>query len=147
VLRFVDARLLDGDQRQLAAFTCGAESVFDLRLRNTTGAGLRNVHVSVGIENAFGQRVVTWSTSYAGGDLASVPPGDSHLRIRLPRLALMPGSYRYYLFASAGGDVADWLLPGGTLEVEPGDFYGSGQLPGPRDGTFVADHTIEFEAC
>ena len=56
----------------------------------------------------------------------------------------MPGSYRYYLFGTVNGDVADWLLPAGSFEVDAGNFYGSGQLPGSRDGVFLAEHSIEL---
>jgi lipopolysaccharide transport system ATP-binding protein len=143
-LRFVDARLLDAGTVETRALTCGAAASVELRLRNATGKTLRSVHVSVGIENALGQRVATWSTTYAGGDFSMVPTGDFRVRISLPRIALMPGSYKYYLFASVSGEIADWLLPAGVFEVEPGDFYGSGQLPGPRDGTFLAEHSFEL---
>jgi lipopolysaccharide transport system ATP-binding protein len=143
-LRFVEARLLDAGAAEVRALRCGASGTFELRLRNATGKLLRSVHVSVGVDNAIGQRVVTWSTTYAGGDFPVLPTGDSCVRIRLPRLALTPGSYKYHLFATVSGEIADWLVPGGGFEVEPGDFYGSGQLPGSRDGTFLAEHSIEL---
>ena len=91
MLRFVDARLLDAGAVEVRALRCGASAMFELRLRNATGKPLRSVHVSVGIDNAIGQRVVTWSTTYAGGDFPVLPTGDSFVRILLPRLALMPG--------------------------------------------------------
>jgi len=141
-IRFVDAAVLDAEKRPRGAFVSGASSVFELRLQNTTGEPVRAVHVSVGIENAMGQRVTTWSTSYAGGDFRSVPSGEFVVDIHLPRLALLPGSYQYYLFTTVNGDVADWLLPAGSFEVEAGDYYGTGQLPGPRDGIFISDHAI-----
>ncbi len=143
-LRFVEARLLDANAVESRAFVCGVTGTFELRLQNTTGKALRAVHVSVGVNNALGQRVVSWSTTYVGGDLPSVPVGEFVVRIRLPRIALIPGLYHYNLFARAGGEIADWLRPGGTFDVEPADFYGSGQLPGPGDATFLAEHTIEL---
>ena len=146
LLRFVEARVLDGDGNSARAFTCGDTSMFELRVMNTAAAPVRNVHISVGIESAVGQRVATWSTTYAGGDFPSAPAGEFRVRIHLPRTALMPGSYRYYLFGTVNGDVADWLLPAGSFEVDAGDFYGSGQLPGARDGVFLAEHSIELLA-
>jgi lipopolysaccharide transport system ATP-binding protein len=144
VLRFDAARVLDARGNPVPGFTCGDTFMFEVRMRNTTAAPLRNVHVSVGIESAVGQRVATWSTSYAGGDLPSMPAGEGRIRIHLPRTALLPGSYRYYLFTTVNGEVADWLLPAGSFDVAAGDFYGTGQLPGARDGTFLAEHTIEL---
>ena len=145
-LRFVETRVLDGGGRTRPAFTAGQDAAFDLRMINTTTGPLRAVHVSVGIESAVGQRVATWSTTYAGGDFSSAPAGEFTVRVQLPRLALLPGSYRYYLYATVNGELADWLLPAGSFDVEPGDFYGTGQLPGARDGTFLAEHAFELMA-
>jgi lipopolysaccharide transport system ATP-binding protein len=144
VLRFSEVRVLSEDGERVGALVCGESAVFEMRVRNPSGAALRSVHISVGIENLASQRVTTWSTSYAGGDFASAPAGDFAVRVRLPRLALMPGSYKYYLFATVNGDVADWLLPAGSFDVQPGDYYGSGQLPTTRDGVFLADHAFEL---
>ena len=146
VVQFLAARIAGRDGKTQPAFACGSDHVFELRMQNTTAAPVRALHVSVGIESAVGQRVATWSTTYAGGDFESAPAGEFSVRIHLPRLALLPGSYRYYLFATIHGDVADWLLPAGSFDVEPGDFYGTGQLPGPRDGTFLVEHSIELVA-
>ncbi|HJU42575.1 MAG TPA: ABC transporter ATP-binding protein [Vicinamibacterales bacterium] len=146
VVRFTGARIAGRDGKTHPAFVCGGDHLFELRMVNTTAAPVRALHVSVGIESAVGQRVATWSTTYAGGDFASAPAGEFAVRIHLPRLALLPGSYRYYLFATTHGEVADWLLPAGSFDVEPGDFYGTGQLPGARDGTFLVEHSIELVA-
>lgn len=145
-LRFIEARLLDPAGRVRPSFTSGDAAVFELHLKNTTASPARTVHVSVGVESAVGLRVATWSTTYAGGDFPSAPAGAFAVRIHLPRLALLPGSYRYYLYASVRGELADWLLPAGSFDVEPGDFYGTGQLPGARDGTFLPEHTFELVA-
>jgi lipopolysaccharide transport system ATP-binding protein len=146
LLRFVEARVLDRHGKAAPALACGDTFIFELRMLNTTTTPLRNVHVSVGVESAVGQRVATWSTTYAGGDFGSAPAGEFRVRIHLPRTALMPGAYRYYLFTAVNGDVADWLLPAGSFDVDAGDFYGTGQLPGARDGVFLTDHTIELLA-
>jgi lipopolysaccharide transport system ATP-binding protein len=146
VLRFSDVKLLNEDGRPVEALTVGNIAVFDLGIRNAAAVAHRSLHVSIGINNSLGHRVTTWSTSYAGGDLSTTPAGDFRLQVRLPRLALMPGSYTYNLFATVMGDVADWLIPGGSFEVEAGDYYGSGQLPGARDAAFISDHSIQVRA-
>jgi len=144
VLRFAEVRLLADDGHAVQGFVVGDDAIFDIQIRNLAGQAHRSVHVSIGINSAMGQRVTTWSTSYAGGDLPVTPASDFVLRVRLPRIALIPGSYTYNLFATVGGDVADWLLPAGAFEVGAGDYFGSGQLPGTRDGTFISDHSFQL---
>jgi lipopolysaccharide transport system ATP-binding protein len=142
IVKFAGVRLRGSDGRAVDSLTVGNDGVFEIAFKNCSGAALRSMHVSIGINNAIGQRVTTWSTSYSGGDLSETPSGDFTMQVRLPRVALLPGSYTYNLFATVKGDVADWLIPGGAFDVEAGDYYGSGQLPGPRDGSFVSDHAI-----
>jgi len=145
VIRFAEVGLRSGG-RAVAALTLGTDAAFELHMRNVAGFSHRSLQVSVGINSPLGQRVTTWSTSYVGGDLPSTPSGDFVVVIRLPRLALMPGRYTYNLYATVAGDVADWLAPGGSFDVEAGDFYGTGQLPSSRDATFASDHCIEVQS-
>ena len=103
------------------------------------------MHISVGVESAVGQRVATWSTTYAGGDFSTAPAGEFRVRIHLPRTALMPGAYQLLPLR----DRERRRLPTGCCRrarstSTPGDFYGSGQLPGTRDGTFLSEHSIEL---
>ncbi|MFA5909865.1 MAG: ABC transporter ATP-binding protein [Vicinamibacterales bacterium] len=141
-IRFAEVRWLDAEGAAIPSLVAGSPGVMELRMRNASGAPLRSLHVSIGIDNFAGQRVTTWSTSYAGGDLPATPAGDFTLRVQLPRVALIPGGFTYNLFSTVGGDVADWLRPAGSFEVVAGDYYGSGQLPTSRDGTFLADHSF-----
>ena len=72
------------------------------------------------------------------------PSKDFVISVKLPRLALLPGCYTIYLYAVANGEVVDWLLPGGLLNVEPGDFYCSGIIPEFRDAVFLSDYSVEI---
>jgi lipopolysaccharide transport system ATP-binding protein len=141
-VRFAEARLFDEQGREVQALVAGSTATMELRLKNVSAAPQRALHVSVGLNNSLGQRVTTWSTSFAGGDFPTTPATDFCLRIRLPRVALIPGAYTYNLFATVSGDIADWLRPAGSFAVDAGDFYGSGQLPDGHDGTFLSEHAF-----
>jgi lipopolysaccharide transport system ATP-binding protein len=144
-LRFSGVRLLDDRGVPLGAFICGADVVMELQVHNVHGAPLRQLHVSVGVDNALGQRVTTWSTTYSRGEFPVTPAGDFVVSVRLPRLALLPGAYTFNLFATTNMDIADWLRPAGSFNVDGGDYYGTGQLPGARDGVFLTEHSFELE--
>ena len=144
VIRFSSARLLNEAGQSINAFKSGQTGIFELQVNNPTGGPLRSFHVSVGVDNLFGQRVTTWSSAYTNGDFKNTPSGNFAVQIKLPRLALIPGQYTYNLFATVSGDIADWLLPGGSFEVEAGDFYGSGQLPDSEDGAYMSEHAISL---
>ena len=144
-IRFEQARILTAAGQPVDALVSGGDFIFELQLTNPSAAALRAVHVSVGIDNALGQRVTTWSSTYAGGDFAIAPSPSFSVRIGLPRVALLPGDYSYNLYATVNGDVADWLPPAGSFVVEPGDFFGTGRLPEARDGSFISEHSFTVE--
>ena len=143
-LRFTEMRIFDAAGKPLQTLISGGTAVIELGMRNTRHTVHHQLHISIGVENALGQRVTTWSTSYIGGDFPSTPAEDFTVRIKLPKLALIPGIYSFYLFSTIRGDVADWLLPAGSFAVESGDYYASGQLPSVRDGVFISDHVFEL---
>lgn len=145
-LRFSTMQLLDAAGSRLSALSSGSSGSIKFLVKNHLRESLHKLHLSIGVHNAMGQRITTWSTTYAGGDFPAVPPHDFTISVRLPRLALLPGKYILYLYAASNEEVVDWLLPGGTLIVEAGDFFGSGQIPDTRDGVFMSEHSFEI-AC
>jgi lipopolysaccharide transport system ATP-binding protein len=145
-IRFLRARIVDRFDRPVDAMACGGAFTFEFVVANPSGKPLRAVHLSIGIDNALGQRITTWSTTYAGGDFSIGAAAEFVVRVRLPRVALTPGDYSYNIYSLVNGDVADWIPPAGSFVVEPGDFFGSGQLPEQRDGVFLADHSFSVES-
>lgn len=145
-LRFVQIRICDPQGNDLPAMTCGEDSVLEIKFKNVAGEALPNLDVSIGVENSMGQRITTWSTSYTGDDHTTTPASDFFARIHLRRISLLPGTYTLYTFATVNGDVADWLLPATVINVEPGDFYGTGKLPETRDGAIASEHRFTFSA-
>ena len=47
------------------------------------------------------------------------------------------------MFASVGGEVADWVRNAGQFDVEASDFYGTGDYPHPGEGYLLLDHSFE----
>ena len=73
----------------------------------------------------------------------SVPPQGS-IRCRIPRFPLIPGTYLIATYVEVGGELADHLTVATQLDVEPGDFFGTGHTgvgrtqPLPRRRLVVA---------
>ncbi|HKZ78748.1 MAG TPA: ABC transporter ATP-binding protein [Pyrinomonadaceae bacterium] len=139
-LRFTEVSFKDGAGKKVTAFTSGAPAVLELALSNTIGCDLRKVRIGVGIDNEFGQRIVLFSSHLASRDFSKLPATVSSLELRIPRMTLAAGRYTFTLFASVNGEIADWIKHAGTLHVEDGDFFGTGQMPPPGQGCFVMDH-------
>jgi hypothetical protein len=44
------------------------------------------------------------------------------------------------LFSTMNGSITDWIKNAASFDVEPGDYYGTGQLPLPNQGVFLSEH-------
>ena len=142
-IQFEGFTLRDGESRAVHSLTSGLPAGIELQIENRSGRVLRNVRIALGIDSDAGNRILVLSTHLAGADIADIHPHQSAVHVRIPRLTLAPGRYGFTLYAAVNGEVADWVKHAGSFDVEPGDFYGNGQLPTADQGQLLMDHTIE----
>jgi lipopolysaccharide transport system ATP-binding protein len=142
-LRFASVTLKDGAENPVKSLVCGDPAILDIAVVNSSGSILRSVRIGIGIDSGAGQRILVLSTNLAASDFAELSADVEYVRLRIPRLALCPGTYGFTLFASVRGEIADWVKNAGTFEVEGGDFYRTGQLPPDGQGFMLMDHQFE----
>ena len=145
-VRFTGISYQDFTGRPLRALTCGAEVTIELTMNARAARPQRGVRIALGIDNDTAQRVLVLSSHLAAQDFSEVPPGVFQVQVRIPRLALAPGTFSFTLYCSVNGEVADWVKHAGSFEVEQGDFYGTGQLPPPGQGLMLMDHQFALRA-
>ena len=145
-LRFDEVTLKDATGNAVAAFDCGTLGVMVLHMTNTRRDSVRSVRVAVGVDNDLGQRITVLSTHLASQDFPEVSAEIKRVEIVIPRMTLAPGRYGYTLYCTINGEIADWIKNAGTFDVEPGDFFGTGQMPETGQGWFVMDHRFELHA-
>ncbi len=115
----------------------------DVRIELTyrgDAARLQNVHVSVIIHGPFDEQLCQLSSAAQRGDFEELA-GSGTLTCTIPRLPFEPGVYRMTLYATVNSDIADWVMHAGVMEVEPGDYFGTGRANDEGQGHFVVDHT------
>jgi len=80
--------------------------------------------------------------SRAVGVTIDAPPSSGYTDCLVPRWPLSAGRYSYHLYAERGGKTRlDWIPDAGTVQVESGDYFGTGFLPSTgHQGVFV-DHS------
>ncbi len=141
-IRFTDFSLGDAASGDLAAAQTGSPVVFRFDFNTRPGA-LHNLHLAMGIDDVYGQRILHLSNETTGQVFADAE-GRSRISIHLPRCPLLPGTYGFTLFATVNGEVADYLFNAGAFHVESGDFFGTGRLPAGDQGSFIADHSFSI---
>jgi lipopolysaccharide transport system ATP-binding protein len=119
----------------------GDEVVFEVGYR-ADRESLRNVHVDIVIHGPYDEQLVQLSNTAQRGVFERVGASGT-FRCRVPRLPLEAGAYRLTLYSEVDGDIADWVIHAGTLDVEPGDYFGTGRTNFEGAGHFLVSHQWE----
>jgi lipopolysaccharide transport system ATP-binding protein len=140
-LRFTDARFYSGDDEMPTATPLSGEEVrIALCCENTGQHTLDDVSLSIGFFTVDGTYLFGCRSS-AVGSLFSLPPGMSSVSCHVPRWPLNGGRYIFNLKADRQGDTLDWVREAGILDVEAGDYFGTGDVPmARRPGVLVDNH-------
>lgn len=117
----------------------------ELRFRYVGQPGMKNVGISVGIFTSRGEGAIYLSSDMSGSLLPEIPANGS-LVCRFDRASLLPGSYSMNVYCTVNGIVADWIQDAVTIDVDEGDFFGTGRLPPEGYGTVAASHSWLAEA-
>lgn len=141
-IRMASVTLCNEQLEPVSSFCAGQYAVLVCTFENRTGQELRNLDISLGIDNQMGQRVTFLSNEMTGQTFSNVPPHTTSIEIHLDRLALAPGRYHFTLFSKINGIIADWIVNAGFFDVEPGDYYGTGRIPPQTQGDFLINHTF-----
>ena len=101
--------------------------------------------LGLGFYNATGSCIAHNSTEFAqcNGEVSA----SGVARCQIPKLPLPAGSYRLNTSIRIQNIRVDRLEGAATLDVEAGDFYGTGKVPPPAFGAALIDHHWRFEAA
>ena len=131
----------------LPAVQSGMDVVFVFGFECRDGAPARNVDIGFSLHSRFDQALFVLYGSYLGQTFDVVPPAGS-LRCLLPKLPLASGRYGVGARMVVGGEEADWPWNGvGYLEVETGDFYGTGSKGFDGGAPFLVSGMWSVSPC
>ena len=116
----------------------GDDVEFEIAYRSAQPS-LRNVHMDMVIHGPFDEQLAQLSNTAQRGVFERVD-GTGVFRCRVPRLPFESGAYRVTLYSEVDGDVADWVTNAATLDVEPGDYFGTGRTNFEGQGHFLVAH-------
>ena len=139
-LRFVDFQLLNRKWEPISQAVSGEDLIIAFQYESPDGKPLRNVHVAIGIHGKYDENLFHLSTDVSNSDFRSIPPKGTII-CYIPKLPLQPGRYPFNLFCKVENEIADWIQWAGAIDVEPGDFFGSGKLPPISQGVFLVRHS------
>jgi homopolymeric O-antigen transport system ATP-binding protein len=99
---------------------------------------IKDVSIAIAFQTLNGAHLFG-CLSRAVGRVLTVRSGEGYTDCLVPKWPLTSGCYSYRLHADKGGSTTlDWVVDAGTINVENGDYYGSGILPVPhRQGVLL----------
>lgn len=143
-LHFTSYEMRDAAGLPLQSASTGEDLILAFGYQTTSPDGAANVHVAIGVHDKLDESLFHLSTDVLGADFKHLPASGAII-CRIPRLPLQPGKYQFNLYCTVGGDIADWVQNAGVIDVEPGDFFGTGRLPPITQGPFVMEHGWSIE--
>jgi lipopolysaccharide transport system ATP-binding protein len=141
-LTFLRVVILDKENNEISQILTGQDIRLRFYYKATRSIQSTDVHVSFVIKDR----------DYPLSNVNSIDSGYSDLEIfkegyfecRWDKVNITSGSYTCSIFCSINGRISDWLDAAFTLQVENGDYYGSGRLIGYQS-KFLIQHSWKSE--
>ena len=125
---FTHFHIEDSNGRKIKACRSGMDTVFVFGFSAKDGQNLKNIDVGFSLKTLNEHQLFVFYGSYVGQVFQSVP-SKGEFKCLIPGLPLSPGRYKVGARITIGGEEADWPKDAiGFLDVESGDFYGTGNM-------------------
>jgi lipopolysaccharide transport system ATP-binding protein len=105
---------------------------------------LTDPNVAIAISAPTGECYLYLSTEILGEQVGRLSAQGSFL-FHLPKFPLAAGRYLVNTWIAFGQNPADWVKEAAVIDVEDGDFYGSGKVVPSTHTRFLSDYSFSLE--
>jgi lipopolysaccharide transport system ATP-binding protein len=138
LLKFKEVEILNENNQLIKYPVCGQAIVF--RLHYQAYQSIRDVSIALGFYSMSGDvKVVLWTNLLNANYNLSAEEGI--LECQLKRFPLSPGTYFVNIFSQSNGEILDWVQEALIIEVQDGDYYGSGKLLNASHQGVLVEHS------
>jgi len=139
-LRFTRVAILDSKGNELQQIMNGQDVIIRLYYRSEQENPNTSVLVAFSVRNR---------QDYLLANLNSVDTGHNNLDIyyngyfecRWPKFNLRSGTYNCALFCSVNGEIVDWVQSAFVINVQDGNYYGTGKMIERKQGEILIEHS------
>lgn len=142
-LFFVEFTLKDADGRRINKCQSGAFCAFTFLFINRSERTLRHLAFAASIVSSEGRVLSKLGTELSSNTFCEFPGKEGEVSFVVQKLPLPPGRYGLHIEAESDGLLVDKIFDAAYFVVEPGDFFGTGKIPGDG-GTFLLEHSVEM---
>ena len=124
-LRFLSLDFLNEKRQMAATIVSGQYTV--IRFNYTVKSSQKVVSIVATFASLTGESKFIISTELVGAGYSNVN-SDGHFDCIIRKFPLAPGEYMVSILAkTVGGEILDWIQEARKIDVENGDFYGTGK--------------------
>ena len=139
-LKFTTVAIYDSQGNQLQQVMSGQDVHIRFYYESDREKPNASIHIAFNVRNSQG---------YLLANLNSVDSGQSMLQIDRtgffecywPKFNLRSGTYDCTLFCSVNGEIVDWTRSAFSINVEDGDYHGTGRLTSREQGDVLIDYS------
>ncbi len=144
VIRFKSVVIKDEYGNNQYALQCGKKNILSLEFVNMAEQKIKNLHVAIGIDDIYGQRITLLDNEVTNQIFENIDINKNIVEVVVEKLPLRSGQYFLTLFASVNDEIADWIQNACIVQVESGDFFGTGKIPPETQGNVFVNHTFSI---
>ncbi len=130
---------VNGIQQPVLHITTGQAVTITCKFKSDTSLKEKEVDVSIAFYNLTGNFLFACRSDVVGNHLI-VKDQEGSFHCKFDRNPLKTGRYWYNVIAFHKGQVLDNVVQAGFIEVQTGDFYGTGKLPAPGRAGVCVDY-------
>ena len=143
-VKFCGYELRDSQGKPVQCVFSGQNISIALHYEAKSDRTIKNAYVYIIVQGKFEEILFQLSSNVTGNTFKSLPPKGAFV-CDVPKLPLQPGMYQLSFYCSVEKEDADWVPNAGSLNVESGDFFGTGKLPKSDKGSCLVEHSWRCE--
>jgi lipopolysaccharide transport system ATP-binding protein len=126
-LKFEEVIIADFNGNSLSSVLSGQDIKFIFRYKTNSSFTPKFINIAFNVINSLGIHVTNINSKDIGKQTLSVFE-SGQFECNWPRFNLRSGTYSCNLFCEIDGEIVDWIQSAFHIEVEDGDYYGTGSV-------------------
>jgi lipopolysaccharide transport system ATP-binding protein len=138
-LKFTDCKLIDCNQKDIRTLVSGQEVTFRLFFETQKNVSLKNVSVAISIKSSNGTLISVFCNDYVDKKFTEIQ-NVGYFDCTIFKLPLMEDLFTLNIMANDSTEILDWIEDAVQINVENGDFFGSGKITELTHKSVLIDH-------
>ncbi|BBL68647.1 ABC transporter ATP-binding protein [Methanoculleus chikugoensis] len=137
-LTFSRVSLFNSDGNEISRILCGQDVYIRFYYQSKKQVLNASVLVAFNISNSLGYLLANLNSADSGPNQFNIYK-DGYFECYLPKFNLRSDVYECTLFCAINGEIVDWVRGAFRINVDDGDYYGTGKLIEREQGIVLMD--------